>query len=582
MLDERLVESMDRMGARYVAAYDARSGSVSAVDLARSDAMDGVAAQLLTQELVRGLNRLTLACEGQDHELDIELRELRAFLRMKTLSREVLSSKLDVLEERLRRSGRREKKTDGRLDSAIATLIDQVEASKPPRVTQRAAQVLRKEMASLEPLDALARAVALRAEVRITRHSSSGAASGGGLLERLFGARRTEPGQEKVVSAPPVEQPVLPLPEPEDGSPRSDADAVAVALDESAQKILVELVELLEPPESSTRQHGAYPDVRKKVDRRILATEVSDVLEEILLLVRGSLEQSRQEFSLFLEQLSSRLVAAAETIADGGNLDNERRSNSNTLDSAMRAGLEEIRDQISGTRDIQALKQEVNKRLDGVGQAFESFREQEERIGQESAAGARALAERVIELQQKTRDAEAMIEEQRRLANTDTLTRLPNREAWAIRMQQEFERWQRYRRPLALAICDIDRFKTVNDRFGHAVGDAVLRAVAACVSSQIRKTDFVARFGGEEFVFLLPETTPEQAKGAMEKVREALASLIIDGGDRRVIKVTASFGVAGFADEDEPDRVFSRADGALYTAKSAGRDRVMCYSVTPA
>jgi diguanylate cyclase len=100
------------------------------------------------------------------------------------------------------------------------------------------------------------------------------------------------------------------------------------------------------------------------------------------------------------------------------------------------------------------------------------------------------------------------------------------------------------------------------------------------VSSQIRKTDFVARFGGEEFVFLLPETTPEQAKGAMEKVREAVASLNIDAGGRRDIKITASFGVAGFAEDDEADRVFTRADAALYQAKSAGRDRVVSYSAT--
>lgn len=226
-------------------------------------------------------------------------------------------------------------------------------------------------------------------------------------------------------------------------------------------------------------------------------------------------------------------------------------------------------------------KQEVNTRLDGIGQAFESFREQEERIGSESAAGVRALAERVIELQQKTRDAELMIEEQRRLAHTDTLTRLPNREAWTNRLQQEYQRWQRYRRPLALAVCDIDRFKNVNDRFGHAVGDAVLRAVGECVSSQLRKTDFVARFGGEEFVFLLPETTPEQAKGAMDKVREAIAALSIDAGGRKTVTVTASFGVAGFAEDDEPDRVFTRADTALYQAKAAGRDCVVNYSAEP-
>ena len=532
-----------------------------------------------TQELVRGLNRLTLASEGQDHELDIELRELRAFLRMKALSREVLSSKLDVLEERLRELSRRDRNIDPRLESAITTLLDQVDSGKQPRETQRASQLLRKELRGLDPLDALLRAVALRADVHPGEKPDTPPASAG-ILERWFGARATEAAPAKaapVADSEPPRTEAQPSPLSDTG-PQDQPDPASSLLDDGSKKILVELLEMLEPPESSARLHADYSAIRQRLDRSVRLGELGHILEEVLLLTRSALEQSRQEFSVFLEQLSSRLVSAAETIAEGGHLDAERKSNSSTLDTAMRDGIEHIRHQISGTRDLQSLKQEVNKRLDGIGQAFESFREQEERIGSESAAGARALAERVIELQQKTRDAELMIEEQRRLAHTDTLTRLPNREAWTNRLQQEYQRWQRYRRPLALAVCDIDRFKNVNDRFGHAVGDAVLRAVGECVSSQLRKTDFVARFGGEEFVFLLPETTPEQAKGAMDKVREAIAALSIEAGGRKGVTVTASFGVAGFADDDEPDRVFTRADTALYQAKAAGRDCVVNYS----
>jgi diguanylate cyclase len=535
-----------------------------------------------TQELVRGLNRLTLASEGQDHELDIELRELRAFLRMKALSREVLSSKLDVLEERLRELSRSDRKIDHRLESAITTLLDQVDTGKQPRETQRASQLLRKELRGLDPLDALLRAVALRADVQPREKPDTPPASGG-ILERWFGARATEAAPAKAAPVANTEPPRAEAqkPPPPGTGPQDQPDPASSFLDDGSKKILVELLEMLEPPESIARLHADYSAVRQRLDRNVRLGDLSHILEEVLLLTRSALEQSRQEFSVFLEQLSSRLVSAAETIAEGGHLDAERKSNSNTLDTAMRDGIEHIRHQISGTRDLQTLKQEVNKRLDGIGQAFESFREQEERIGSESAAGVRALAERVIELQQKTRDAELMIEEQRRLAHTDTLTRLPNREAWTNRLQQEYQRWQRYRRPLALAVCDIDRFKNVNDRFGHAVGDAVLRAVGECVSSQLRKTDFVARFGGEEFVFLLPETTPEQAKGAMDKVREAIAALSIDAGGRKAVTVTASFGVAGFAEDDEPDRVFTRADTALYQAKAAGRDCVVNYSAEP-
>ena len=541
-----------------------------------------------TQELVRALNRLTLACEGQDAELDMELRELRAFLRLKTLSREVLASKVDVLEDRLRDSARRERTVDTRLKNAITTLLDQVDTSKPPRETQRAAQLLRKELRALDPLDALVKAVALRS-ITLPAPADAAQTTSGGLLQKLFGTK----GNEERPTPPPVAEGAAPLSESPSASqhlPEASAADTALAetpdpaefpIDDSCRKILVELVDALQPAETEARQHAAFVSIRERLARSVRIRELAAVLEEVLLLSRGALEQNRREFSVFLEELSSRLVNAAETIAEGGNLDARRQDNSNSLDAAMRDGLEHIRHEMSDARDLQALKQEVNTRLEGISRAFESFREQEERIGTESASGARALAERVIELQEKTRAAEAMIEEQRRLAHTDTLTRLPNREAWSVRLQQEFQRWQRYRRPLSLAVCDIDRFKTVNDRFGHSVGDAVLRAVGECVSSQMRKTDFVARFGGEEFVFLLPETTPEQARGAMEKVREAVAALLIDAGERKGIKVTASFGLAGFSGDDEPDRVFTRADTALYQAKAAGRDCVVNYSSAP-
>ena len=520
-----------------------------------------------TQELVRALNRLSLAAEGQDPELDHELRDLRAFLRLKTLSRDVLASKLDVLEEQLRTVARREH-TDKRIETAINSLLDQVEAARPGRETVRAAQLLRREMRTIDPLDVLARAVALQAGIKPSRETADDAHAPG-LLDRLFRQRAIAPAAAPPTANSAVAQSAL---------SETNAAAADASLDETAITALRALLEALAPQKSNPRLDAAYVSATERISGEVTLAKMGLLLDELLLLSRGALQQCRQEFSDFLEQLSSRLVTAAEGIAEGGDLDVERRNNSEALNDAMRAGIDHIHREISGSRDLQVLKQEVNTRLEGIGEAFQSFRQQEERIGAQTASGARALAERVIELQQKTRSAELVIEEQRRLANPDTLTRLPNREAWAVRLQQEHERSQRYRRPLAMAICDIDRFKDVNDRFGHAVGDGVLRAVSDCLVHALRKTDFVARFGGEEFVFLLPETTPEQAAAALDKVRAAIAALSVDIGTRKGITVTASFGVAGFTEEDEPDRVFSRADAALYQAKDAGRDQVVVYS----
>lgn len=159
-------------------------------------------------------------------------------------------------------------------------------------------------------------------------------------------------------------------------------------------------------------------------------------------------------------------------------------------------------------------------------------------------------------------------------ATIDRLTRLPNRAALEDRMAEEDARFHRYRRPVALVVVDLDYFKGINDTHGHEAGDAVLRRVAEIVDATVRDADFVARFGGEEIVIVLPETMLRAAVDVAERVRHAveLAQLEFDG---RPLPVTASLGVSACPEcVEEPESLFASADQALYVAKEAGRNRV--------
>jgi len=160
----------------------------------------------------------------------------------------------------------------------------------------------------------------------------------------------------------------------------------------------------------------------------------------------------------------------------------------------------------------------------------------------------------------------------RRLATTDPLTGLSNRRHFFERGAQELRRAARYRRPLALLMLDIDHFKSVNDRFGHEAGDAVLRDLAERLRTGLRSSDLPGRIGGEEFAALLPETTAEQAEGLAERLRAAIAASPLGPGAR----ITVSLGVALAlpASEDSIDAVLRRADAALYRAKAGGRNQV--------
>jgi two-component system cell cycle response regulator len=158
----------------------------------------------------------------------------------------------------------------------------------------------------------------------------------------------------------------------------------------------------------------------------------------------------------------------------------------------------------------------------------------------------------------------------------DELTGLLNRRELHNLLQNEWLRGVRFKRPFALGLADIDFFKRVNDTYGHPIGDRVIRHVGQVLETTLRRLDRVARFGGEEFAILMPETGRREAGIAMERLRAALAQAPCALPDRGLeIRVTLSIGVSvPLEDADSPDALIAAADRRLYTAKRAGRDRV--------
>lgn len=162
-----------------------------------------------------------------------------------------------------------------------------------------------------------------------------------------------------------------------------------------------------------------------------------------------------------------------------------------------------------------------------------------------------------------------------RLAALDDLTGLPNRRAFESRAEQEQARARRYGQPVALVEIDIDRFKGVNDTYGHAAGDRTLSMLAKLLLRQLRAQDVVARLGGEEFVALLPETDMDRALAVCERLRAAVAAMKIEYGEQS-FSVTVSLGVTVLLGSDGSiGQALARADKALYRAKAEGRNRVV-------
>ncbi len=156
------------------------------------------------------------------------------------------------------------------------------------------------------------------------------------------------------------------------------------------------------------------------------------------------------------------------------------------------------------------------------------------------------------------------------MAHTDALTSLTNRRAMQTRLDSELDRARRYNRPFAVLVADLDHFKRVNDTFGHSVGDQVLREAAGRLLQHLRESDSLARWGGEEFLILAPETDLHRAHHLAQRLHESICETPMSG-----VHVTLSLGVACYRQGDTIAAILSRADEAMYRAKAAGRNQVV-------
>ena len=178
-----------------------------------------------------------------------------------------------------------------------------------------------------------------------------------------------------------------------------------------------------------------------------------------------------------------------------------------------------------------------------------------------------ALAHRMRKVQLARRQAEY-------LANIDPLTGLLNRRSFFSRANPLWSTARRNKRPLSVMMVDIDHFKRINDQYGHAVGDQVLQAVSERLTAACRSGDVAARWGGEEFVIVLPETQAAQAGQLAERLRATIEAMEIRSNDERTFSLSASFGIAGYVDHEDLEQLIRESDHWLYQAKQGGRNRV--------
>jgi len=397
------------------------------------------------------------------------------------------------------------------------------------------------------------------------------------------------------IAPAPLPQPATddaPVTQAVDSEPQAEAQppqAVEVAFEEDGPYALPYAVE---PPYSQVAAHieqtliGLLDDLslperhkaqalamRERVARGLNWYELIPVLDDLAVLMLAITDSGQHEFETYLQQLNERLEGFQSHLheASVGHADNS--SAARELDTQLREHVDGLQSSVLGAADVDSLKHILDNRLEGLLVTMDQHKLERDRREQELAGRLQGLSERVANMEQEALGYREHLEEQRQKALLDPLTGLPNRAAWSERVERETIDWQENGGHLAMAILDLDHFKRINDSYGHLAGDKVLKIVADQLRKRLSGHEFIARFGGEEFVLLLPHASPAAAAKVAEVLRATVEACPFHFKGERVV-ITTSIGLSAFRAGERGDQVLKRADAALYRAKELGRNRV--------
>lgn len=585
--------------------------------------------------LRRGLVRSSLAAEGSDKSVDQCMQELRDILRRDDIDAG-LSGLIPRLEKAVLDSEKRRQDRVEQNISGVTSLTDQLLALEPPREVRKALKQFAKriEERASQPreLPALLSELSSLQQQALAALDDEAIQARPGFLQRLFGgkdaapvspadsepataddappvapapnvvaqpeplAQAVEPTLKASSEAAAVVAPVTPNPAPTpspaavtsiaavtpvSAMPAQSSGDPAYALPEIpepgysavAPHIGDSLMGLLDELDLPERHRPQGEVLRQRVQGGLNWYELVSVLDDLAVLVLAVTDSGQREFASYLKQLNERLASFLSTLSEAHEGYSESAESARTFN-------QELRDQVSGLQasvqdavDLPTLKQSLEARLDGLLSTVSEH--QKQRDGHEEAVAQRlqSLTQKVADMEQEAQSFRDHLEEQRQKALIDPLTGLPNRAGWSERLELEMARWKRYGGELLLAVLDIDHFKRINDGYGHLAGDKVLKIIAGELAKRLRKTDFIARFGGEEFVLLIPSTPLEGGNQLLQTLLDGVEQCPFHFRGERVT-ITLSAGLTAFASGEDSDKVFERADQALYRAKSGGRNRV--------
>ncbi|RMO15326.1 Diguanylate cye [Pseudomonas cichorii] len=349
-------------------------------------------------------------------------------------------------------------------------------------------------------------------------------------------------------------------------SPEPSYSSVAAHIEETLLGLLKDLT-------LSEHHRPQVEDMQLRLKHGLNWYELLPILDDLAVLMLAINNGGQQEFGTYLKQLNERLESFQSHLQAASEDHAESQSTARDLNEQLREQVGGLQSSVQDASDLTSLKQVLDNRLEGLLSTMDHYQRKRDNREQEIASRLQGLAARVASMEQEALGFRTHLEEQRQKALIDPLTSLPNRAAWGERLEQEMTQWQQDKNNLLICILDLDHFKRINDGYGHLAGDKVLKIVASVLKKRIRPTDFLARFGGEEFVMLMPATHVSTALTLLDELRAAVELCPFHFKGERVT-ITVSMGVTALRTGERSDIALKRADQALYRAKENGRNRV--------
>ncbi len=339
-------------------------------------------------------------------------------------------------------------------------------------------------------------------------------------------------------------------------------------------QVLICMIEKITFTFGNTAELDALTDKLENVGKNDNWRDYLDqIIREIRVIFHG-ISNEKVELEGLIVDVTRQLGEISSALNDDREDTLEGRKETQKLQEVMDKSVQNIQQTVQSETDINQLKSAISDSLLSIKTGLTEFVVHDTQRYEKAESRNQKLQQQIQFMEQESNQLKKKLSENRKKLMFDTLTGVRNRLSYDEILEQEFSRYARYHETFSYALLDIDHFKRINDEYGHNAGDKALQIVAQMMSRNIRKTDFLFRIGGEEFVLILPKTSLQGAAPLVEKIRKSVGETNFHFKQQKV-NISLSAGLSCMRENDTTESLYERADKALYQAKNSGRDRLV-------